>query len=56
MVGTLYHEPDKALQTQNKRRIINYCQKDVVATGNIILRFKNMPLLHPDDVEIIEKG
>jgi 3'-5' exonuclease len=56
MVGSLYHEKNAELQKLNKRRIIEYCQKDVVATANIVLRFKNIPLLHPDDVEIIEEG
>ncbi len=35
-------------------RIVNYCQKDVVTTGNIILRFKNMPLIKPENVLIIK--
>ena len=39
---------------KNLKRIAVYCQKDVVTTGNIILRFKNIPLLHPDDVTIVE--
>jgi len=34
-------------------RIVVYCQKDVVTTGNIILRFKNMPLLDESQVLIV---
>jgi 3'-5' exonuclease len=56
MVGALYHEKDIEQQKVNKRRIVEYCQDDVVATANIVLRFKNLPLLHPNDVEIIEQS
>ena len=27
-------------------RIVSYCEKDVVTVGNVILRFRNMPLLN----------
>lgn len=47
MVGEVYWK-DKQLQ-----RIVTYCQKDVVTTGNIVLRFKNMPLLTNDQVVIV---
>jgi 3'-5' exonuclease len=56
MVGALYHEKNSEQQKINKRRIIEYCQDDVVATANVVLRFKNLPLLHPNDVEIIEQS
>ncbi len=36
------------------KRIATYCQKDVVTTANIILRFKNILPVHEDDVEIVE--
>lgn len=39
---------------KNIERIATYCQKDVVTTGNIILRFKNMELLKGDDVVIVK--
>ncbi len=45
MVGDVYWKE------KNLDRIVAYCQKDVVTTGNIILRFKNMPLL--TDAQII---
>jgi len=48
MVGEVYWN-DKDLE-----RIVTYCQKDVVTTANIILRFKNMPLLSSDMVEIVK--
>ncbi|HRD57771.1 MAG TPA: ribonuclease H-like domain-containing protein [Ferruginibacter sp.] len=54
MVGDLFWNGDEELRKQNLKRIANYCQKDVVATGNIFLRFKNLPLLNEKDVEIVE--
>lgn len=44
MVGDVYWK-DNDLQ-----RIAVYCQKDVVTVANIILRFKNLPLLTPEQV------
>jgi 3'-5' exonuclease len=38
---------------KNLDRIVTYCQKDVVTTGNIVLRFKNMPLLTDSQVIIV---
>ncbi|HMI77757.1 MAG TPA: ribonuclease H-like domain-containing protein, partial [Ferruginibacter sp.] len=46
MVGDVYWNE------KNLERIVTYCQKDVVTTGNIILRFKNLPLLTNEQVEI----
>ncbi len=34
-------------------RIAVYCQKDVVTVGNIFLRLKGKPILHPDDVDYV---
>lgn len=31
-------------------RIVQYCQRDIVTTANIILRFKKLPLLLPENV------
>jgi hypothetical protein len=39
---------------KNLQRIATYCQKDVVTTGNIILKFKNMELLKEDEVVIVK--
>jgi predicted PolB exonuclease-like 3'-5' exonuclease len=38
---------------KNLQRIVTYCQKDVLTTGNIVLRFKNMPLLTEAEVVIV---
>ena len=54
MVGELYHSGDIEERTINMKRIAAYCQKDVVTTANIILRFKNAPIIHENDVEIVE--
>lgn len=48
MVGDVYWVE------KNLERIVTYCQKDVVTTANIVLRFKNMPLLKETDVEIVK--
>ena len=56
MVGELYWATDETEREKNLKRISVYCQKDVVTTGNIILRFKNLTLIHPDDVTIVEKS
>lgn len=48
MVGDVYWKEN------NLERIVTYCQKDVVTTGNIILRFKNLPLLTDEQVEIVK--
>lgn len=47
MVGKVYWEDNDV------NRIAVYCQKDVVTVANIFLRFNDMPLVHPDDVEVI---
>ena len=52
MVGALYwSESDREA---NLKRIAVYCQKDVITTGNIILRFRNMPPVPPEDIRIVE--
>ena len=48
MVGDVYWVE------KNLERIVTYCQKDVVTTANIVLRFKNLPLLAETDVEIVK--
>jgi 3'-5' exonuclease len=54
MVGELYHNGTPEERIINIKRIATYCQKDVVTTANIILRFKNILPVHEDDVEIVE--
>ena len=44
MVGQVYW------QENDLPRIAAYCQKDIVTVANIILRFKNLPLLIPNQV------
>ena len=53
MVGELYHNGTPAEREINLKRIAAYCQKDVVTTANIILRFKNISPVHQDDVEFV---
>ncbi len=48
MVGGVYW------QENDVERIATYCQKDVVTVANIILRFKNLPLLKEDEVIIVK--
>jgi 3'-5' exonuclease len=48
MVGDVYWKE------KNLQRIVTYCQKDVVTTANIVLRFKNLELLRDEDVEIVK--
>jgi hypothetical protein len=54
MVGELYWSGNEDERAKNLKRIAVYCQKDVITTGNIILRFKNMQPVHPDDIKIVE--
>jgi len=39
---------------KNLQRIATYCQKDVVTTANIVLRFKNAALLKEEQVVIVQ--
>jgi len=36
------------------RRIADYCMRDVIVTANVVLRFRNMPLLKDDSIVIAE--
>lgn len=47
MVGEVYWKE------KNIDRIVTYCQKDVVTTGNIILRFKNLPLITESQIVVV---
>lgn len=46
-VGKVYWE-DKDL-----RRIAEYCQKDVLTVGQLLLRFKGLPLMEKSGVEVV---
>jgi len=39
---------------KNLERIVAYCEKDVVTTANIVMRFMNLPLIRPEQVEIVK--
>ena len=39
---------------KNLQRIATYCQKDIVTVANIILRFKNLPLLTEEQVIFVK--
>jgi 3'-5' exonuclease len=41
---------DVYYQEKNLLRIVEYCQKDVIVTANIILRFQNIALLKEEDI------
>nr|WP_205195777.1 ribonuclease H-like domain-containing protein [Chitinophaga sp. Cy-1792] len=48
MVGKVFWE------TKDLERIATYCQKDVLAVAQLLLRFKRLPLLLPEDVVVIK--
>lgn len=47
MVQDVYYKEN------NLRRIVEYCQRDVVVTANVILRFKDLPLLTEERVAVV---
>jgi hypothetical protein len=47
MVGKVFWE-DK-----DYARIAHYCEKDVVATAQVMLRFAGMPLISPSKVQSV---
>ena len=48
MVGKVYWEE------RDLERISSYCQKDVIAVAQLVLRFKGVPLLQPDEIVYIK--
>ena len=48
MVRQVYYEE------KNLPRIREYCQKDVVELANVILRFRNLPLLKPENIFVAD--
>ncbi len=38
---------------KNLQRIVEYCQKDVVVVANVILRFKNQPILKDEFISVV---
>ncbi|WP_343674661.1 ribonuclease H-like domain-containing protein [Chitinophaga sp.] len=49
MVAKVYYEEVNGLE-----RIVTYCQKDVVAVGQLLMRFKGVPLVEEGDVVYIK--
>jgi len=47
---------DVYYQEKNLERIVTYCQKDVVVSANIILRYMSFPLLNNEQVSIVGKN
>ena len=54
MVSELFWINDEEARKQNMKRISVYCQKDVVTTANIILRFKNIETVKEEDIQVAE--
>lgn len=54
MVGELFWTGTEEERKASLDRIANYCQKDVITTGNIFLRFKNLPVLQNGDIDIVQ--
>lgn len=53
MVGEVYWSSILADNDRGLKRIVTYCQKDVATTGNIIMRFKNLPILNASQIIIV---
>lgn len=49
MVGKVYYGEENGLQ-----RIMTYCQKDVVAVAQLLMRFKGVPLVNEADIVYIK--
>jgi len=47
---------DVYYKEKNLPRIVEYCQRDVVVTANIILRFHNLPQLEEKQVTVVAPG
>jgi predicted PolB exonuclease-like 3'-5' exonuclease len=45
---------DVYYKEKNLERIVDYCQRDVIVTANVILRFKNLPLLKDEQITIVK--
>ncbi len=48
LVQKVYYEEN------NLERIVDYCQRDVAVVANIILRFKNLPLIKEENITIVK--
>ncbi|MBS1753181.1 MAG: ribonuclease H-like domain-containing protein [Ferruginibacter sp.] len=54
MVGEVYWSSIRVNNDSGLKRIVTYCQKDVATTGNIIMRFKNLPILSASQIIIVK--
>ncbi|MEO5968157.1 MAG: ribonuclease H-like domain-containing protein [Ferruginibacter sp.] len=54
MIHNLYWIDDELQKQMNILRIINYCQKDIITTTNIIFKLKNMPLIPKGNICITD--
>jgi uncharacterized protein YprB with RNaseH-like and TPR domain len=43
---------DVYYQEKNLDRIVTYCEKDVLAVAQLLLRYKNQPLINPENIEV----
>jgi hypothetical protein len=43
-------------EEKNLDRIVRYCQQDVIAVVQLLLKYKGLELLKEDDIEVVEKG
>jgi len=44
---------DVYYRDRDLKRIVEYCQRDVVVTANIILRYKNLPMLKDENIVLV---
>jgi hypothetical protein len=47
MVARVYYEEN------DLKRIVRYCEKDVLAIAQVLLRFKNLPVIPDDMIESV---
>ncbi len=47
MVGGIYHNE------HDIKRIVKYCEKDVLAVAQVLLRFMNLPGINPEGIESV---
>ena len=48
MVGEVYWKK------KDVKRIADYCQKDVITVANLLLKFKNITMLQPSDIDFVQ--
>ena len=47
MVAGIFYKDD------DLKRIVYYCEKDVLAIGRVLLRFMNLPGIEEDNIESV---